>query len=136
METIANFPDLASAQVASAMLAAEGIDSTIPDENLAGIDWRMTAALHGIRLQVSDEDAERAKELLSESHEPETVEAPIAGEDVCPRCQSDAIRRPRWKRRLKAATMLVPLLLVVWPFVASIRPRAQCSACGMRWSES
>ena len=38
MYTIANFPDLASAQVAQSLLESADIMSVIPDESLAGID--------------------------------------------------------------------------------------------------
>ena len=138
METIANYPDIISAQMASAMLAAEGIDASIPDENMIGIDWRMATALQGIRLQVAPDDAERARELLAhagEESEPDAVEIeePVAGEDVCPRCQSSSIGPARWRTRLKAATMLMPTLLLVWPFVMAIKPRIRCSACGYKW---
>jgi Putative prokaryotic signal transducing protein len=140
METIANYPDLASAQMASAMLSAEGIDASIPDENMIGIDWRMATALHGIRLQVAPDDAERARELLghaAEESEPDAVEVeePVAGEDVCPRCGSASIGPGRWRTRLKAATMLMPTLLLVWPFVLVMPSRLKCSACGYKWRE-
>ena len=135
METVANFPDLAAAQVASAVLAGDGIDASIPDEHIAGIDWRMATALHGIRLQVDPNDAERARELLAQEPETAEIEAPIAGEDVCPRCQSPSIAQERWKTRLKAATMIIPTLLLIWPFVIAVSPRMKCSACGHRWPE-
>jgi Putative prokaryotic signal transducing protein len=140
METIGNYPDLASAQMAAGMLAAEGIEASIPDENMIGIDWRMATALQGIRVQVALDDAERARELLAhaaEESEPDAVEVeePVAGEDVCPRCQSASIGPGRWRTRLKAATMLMPTLLLVWPFVMAVKPRIRCSACGYQWRE-
>ena len=136
METIANFPDLATAQVAVGTLAAAGIDASIPDEHVAGLDWRMATALQGIRLQVDPGDAERAAELLSQP--PDAIELepmPIAPGDVCPRCQSEAIAAERWRIRLKAATMLIPTLLLVWPFVIAVRPRIKCANCGYIWTE-
>jgi hypothetical protein len=135
METIANFPDLATAHVAAAMLAAEGIDASIPDEHVAGLDWRMATALQGIRLQVGPDDAQRATELLTQEPDPVEIENPVAGEDVCPRCQSPFIAPARWRVRLKAATMIIPTLLLVWPFVLAIRRRVKCSNCGHRWRE-
>ncbi len=135
METIANFPDLATAHVAAAMLAAEGIDASIPDEHLAGLDWRMATALQGIRLQVVPDDAQRATELLTQEPDPVEIENPVAGEDICPRCQSTAIALARWRMRLKAATMIIPTLLLVWPLVLMFRPRVKCSNCGYKWHE-
>jgi hypothetical protein len=143
METIGNYPDLAAAQVASALLAGEGIAASIPDEQYAGLDWSMITALHGIRVQVAPEDAERAKEFLARAEveaEPDATDVegpPIVGEDVCPRCQSASIARPRWRTRLKAATILMPSLLVlVWPFVLLSPSRLKCSVCGYTWRES
>ena len=60
---------------------------------------------------------------------------PIAPGDVCPRCQSEAIAAERWRIRLKAATMLIPTLLLVWPFVIAVRPRIKCANCGYIWTE-
>ncbi len=123
------------------MLAGEGIEASIPDEQFAGIDWSMTTALHGIRVQVAPEDAERARELLAQAFaegEPDSPEQdpPVLGVDVCPRCQSASIGQSRWRTRLKAATVLVPWLLLVWPLILAIKPRMKCSACGLRWPEA
>ncbi|HEU4887402.1 MAG TPA: hypothetical protein VFV49_05905 [Thermoanaerobaculia bacterium] len=140
METIGNYPDLASAQVVSALLAGEGIEVSIPDEQYVGLDWSMITALQGVRLQVVPDDATRAKELLvqaSEDGEPDVPESePVLGVDVCPRCQSASIAPSRWRTRLKAATILIPTLWLVWPFVMAFRPRMKCSACGLRWREA
>ena len=131
METIANYPDLASAQVAQTMLAAEGIEASIPDEYIVGLDWRMATALQGIRLQVGPDDAARAQELLGELF----VEAEGPAGDTCPRCGSQTVALERWHTRLKAATMIAPMLLLVWPFVRGIQPHLVCSACGNKWRE-
>ncbi len=136
METVGNYPDLATAQIAAAMLAAEGIDASIPDEYVAGLDWRMATALHGIRLQVDAADAQRALELLTQAPDPSEVgDVPITPDDVCPRCQSEAIAPERWRFRLKAATMLIPTLLLVWPFVIAFRRRIKCANCGYIFRE-
>lgn len=60
-----------------------------PGRAVRGLDWSMTTALHGIRLQVVPDDAERAKELLAQASaegEPdiEDLGAPVLGEDICP----------------------------------------------------
>src|SRR5437763_15735580 len=66
VETIASYPDLISAQLAQSLLEAEGIDTSIPDENFAGIDWQWSTALNGIRLQVAPYDIESAMALLTD----------------------------------------------------------------------
>jgi hypothetical protein len=96
VETIATYPDLISAQLAQSLLDAEGIDSTIPEENIAGIDWQWSTALQGIRLQVAAEDAEPAKALLSTPTDLNIAEAATesgsldaAPEERCPFCGAD-----------------------------------------------
>jgi hypothetical protein len=135
--TVGNYPDLASAQLAQSILDGEGIFTNIPDEHLAGIDWQMGTALHGVRLQVPPEDAERARELLSsvfpatqDEAEWEKLPASDATEEVCPSCGSNALGPPKWKNRLKAAALLFPPVLLLWPFFAAFGADRTCSACG------
>jgi hypothetical protein len=132
METIGNFPDLVSAEVAQSLLEAEGIMSTIPEENIAGLDWRWGTALQGIRLQVDEEDAEAARALLAGEGEIEQ-EGDV---DTCPRCGSIDIAQSQWKRQFKAVTLFVPVLILVWPFVMWMEPKMRCAACGHRWCSS
>ena len=137
MQTIANYPDLVSAQLAQSLLEAEGIESSIPDEHLAGVDWRMSTALHGIRLQVGPDDAEEATALLNDGQAVDRSEiVPPEREDLCPSCGSDAIGPARWRRRLKAATMLFPVLFLVLPIFLAVQPTLVCGACGHRWTDS
>ena len=61
------------AHVFASVLASEGIDSTIPDEFVLGIQPFYTYLLGGVRLMVRPEDLERARELL-DSTTPERAE--------------------------------------------------------------
>jgi predicted RNA-binding Zn-ribbon protein involved in translation (DUF1610 family) len=132
METIANYPDLISAQLAQSLLEAEGIMSTIPEETIAGLDWRWSTALQGIRLQVADEDAEAARALLLEREQIENQQ-PV---DVCPKCGSADITQSQWKRKFKAVSIFVPVLIVLWPLFMWIEAKMHCTACGHRWCSS
>lgn len=136
MQTVGNFPDLASAQLAKSLLEAEGIEALIPDEYLAGVDWRMGTAIQGIRLQVGDDDAEEARALLESVPPVNSNElVPVAldeADDRCPRCGSSDTGEPPWKRRLKAATLLFPLLIFAWPFLTAGNVSA-CRHCGYEW---
>jgi hypothetical protein len=144
VETIAIYPDLISAQLARSLLEAEGIDTSIPDENIAGIDWQWSTALHGIRLQVAPNDVESATALLStsgsESASDETIPTtqPTDLEQVerCPFCGSDLMGSGRWRRRGKALTMLVPILLLLWPLVLAFGPTYECLKCGRLWKDA
>jgi len=138
MPTIANFADLPTAQLAQSLLEAEGIEAHIPDEHMAGIDWRWSTALHGIRLDVAEEDVEAAKELLNENgwSAPEgeaaaAIPAPAErGEnEVCPSCGGDCVEAPSL-RRAKAVTMFFPIFLLFWPLVRLFIPDVACKSCG------
>jgi DNA-directed RNA polymerase subunit RPC12/RpoP len=141
VETIATYPDLISAQLAQSLLQAEGIVSTIPEENIAGIDWQWSTALQGIRLQVAANDADSALELLSirpgllpDDYLPDIHD--VGPQDRCPHCGSDLMGSQRWRRRGKALTMLVPILLLLWPLVLAFGPRYECTQCGRLWKET
>jgi len=60
MVTLRNCSDLAEAELIKSFLAGSGVDSFLPDENSAL--W--SNALGGIRVQVAEEDAGRAEEVL------------------------------------------------------------------------
>lgn len=141
METVATYPDLISAQLAQSLLTAEGIDSTIPEENIAGIDWQWSTALQGIRLQVASADIDSALELLSirPGLLPDDYAAEIHDAEEqkrCPYCGSDIMGPQRWRRRGKALTMLAPILLLLWPLVLAFGPKYECTQCGRLWRET
>lgn len=140
--TVGRYPDLASAKLAQSMLEAVGIAATVPDEGMAGLDWRLVPGLGGVRLQVAAEDAEAAAELLAGDHPLDAAGvdemagdvAPATDRDACPACGSAAIAPARLRRRAKALTMLFfPVLLVVWPLIALVPRRLVCASCGHRW---
>ena len=60
MVTLRNCSDLAEAELIKSFLAGSGVDSFLPDEN--SVLW--SNAIGGIRVQVADEDAGRAEEVL------------------------------------------------------------------------
>jgi len=66
MTTIANCPNLSEAHLIQSVLMGSGIESFIPDELTAHNDWGIITAIGGIRVQVSDGDAEKALLILSE----------------------------------------------------------------------
>jgi hypothetical protein len=131
VETVGIYPDLISAELARSLLEAEGIDAAIPEENIAGIDWQWSTALQGIRLQVAPEDVEAATELLETPVPPETPADDAAPH--CPQCDGELMPPGRWRRRGKAWTMLLPLLILLWPLVLLFGPTYECIRCGRLW---
>jgi hypothetical protein len=130
MQTVGNFPDIASAQSAAAVLRGEGIESLIPDENFAGIDWQIGTALHGIRLQVAPDDFAAAEELLRAKPE---MEEELPAEELCPACRSAETGPAKWKQRIKALGLFFPPVLLFWPVWATLGPLQTCRKCGHEW---
>lgn len=62
--TIATFDQPAQARLAKNALDEEGIQSAISDENLVAMDWLLSNAVGGVKVQVWEEDADRAVAVL------------------------------------------------------------------------
>lgn len=77
--TIATFDQPAQARLAKNALDAAGVQATVTDESLVAMDWLLSNAIGGIKVQVWDEDAERAVAVLNE-----TLGDPGEGTDVSP----------------------------------------------------
>jgi len=70
MVTIATFPDLSAAYMLKAKLESENIPAFIPDESTVLMDWALINAIGGIRVQVPDEHAEQARQLIADYKQP------------------------------------------------------------------
>jgi len=69
--TLARFEKPEEAQLARMRLEAGGVPAFIPDENTIQVQWMYANALGGVRLQIAEEDFERAKEILDAPPMPE-----------------------------------------------------------------
>lgn len=67
MTTVANCFNIVEVQSLRIALDAHGIESFVPDENMATVAPYMFTIGSGVRLQVAEEDAERATELIAEA---------------------------------------------------------------------
>lgn len=89
--TIARFRDLHEAWLAEGKLKSAGVDCILADDNLVRMDWLYANAIGGVKLQVREEDAASAQELL-EAEIPALLMDDTAGEiyqqPQCPRCDS------------------------------------------------
>jgi hypothetical protein len=129
--TVATFAAPWEAQLAQARLETEGIDSRLTDENLARLG--LSNAIGGVRLQVREEDAELAAQvLLREARLPEIylVTEEEARRPRCPGCNSDSLTLERWSRQLFVASLLLLRIPILIP-----RKRWKCRHCGGMWKE-
>lgn len=63
--TVATFDDTTRAALARNLLEAEGIPAVLMDESTIAMDWLLSNAVGGIKLQVAPVDVERAEFLLA-----------------------------------------------------------------------
>jgi hypothetical protein len=65
MVTIATFTNTPEAHLLRMRLESGGISAYLQDENTIQMDWGLSNAIGGVRVQVADEDLEAARELLT-----------------------------------------------------------------------
>jgi DNA-directed RNA polymerase subunit M/transcription elongation factor TFIIS len=129
--TVAAFSYPYEAELACGRLEAEGIEAVIADENMVSMNWLYSNAIGGVRLQVAESDAPRAREIL------ETTSAedhpPASEENVrCPACGSKETTYIDLSN--KRLTYLSWLLLGI-PLLR-LRKRMKCNSCGHIWKPS
>jgi hypothetical protein len=93
LTTVAKYRDLSEAIVARSVLEAAGITCFLQDENTIRMEWVWSNLLGGLRLQVGDQDAARAQELLNQPR-PESIEfaeEPNFDQPLCPKCGSTEV---------------------------------------------
>jgi hypothetical protein len=74
--TVATFPTPHEAQLAKMQLESADIAAVVCDEMTVGMVWHLGPALGGVRVQVAEEDAERAESILSGAQPTEKVDHP------------------------------------------------------------
>ena len=65
--TVATFSLPTAAEAQKLLLEHEGIRAFLADDNLVGMNWFLSNAVGGVKLQVAASDAERAREILQRS---------------------------------------------------------------------
>jgi len=129
--TLWRYRDLPEALVAKSKLDSDAVTCFLADFEIVRLNWFLSNAVGGVRLQVADEDAEHAWALLSEEitagfTAEETGEA--YHQPVCPNCQSRDVAFDYFHRGLAAAVLWV-ISLPVWIPKRSWR----CEDCGHEW---
>jgi hypothetical protein len=64
--TIREFRDLQEALLAKGLLESSGIERLLIDDNMVGLNWLISTAIGGVKLQVKSEDSEEAIEILDQ----------------------------------------------------------------------
>jgi hypothetical protein len=137
--TVGTYRDLTEAVVSRAVLEQAGIACFLPDENMVRLQWGLSNALGGIRLQVADKDATQAASLLSQPT-PASF-ATDSGADfqqpVCPKCGSLDVMVNDTDRKIGAASAFLAggLTSILALPVMAAQPKDvwKCRNCGCRW---
>ena len=119
--------------MAASLLEAEGIPVQLADEQMTQLAWMYTNAMGGVRLLVPDDRVEEARALLAQSDARIAGKTEGVGDDVCPKCGSEAVDFKRFDRRMRGTSMLLMWLGV--PSLMWSRKRFRCSQCGHRWNQ-
>lgn len=126
MITVASFENQADAHIAKGRLEAEGLSPVLGDSHLVQTDWLYSAALGGIKLQVPEMEAERARQLIDQDHSAELeglAQWQWEGEDPEAEAQGpgDVATPDRWAALVHMAALagaVVPLGHLLGPLVA------------------
>ncbi len=134
LATVGRYRDMAEAVVMRMVLEDAGIECFLRDENTIGIDWLLSNAVGGMRLQVAAKDEAAAREVLSQ---PIPAEFELdTGEDfvqpVCPKCGSLDVIANDPDRKVLAASMLIGVPI---PHRRPSGVEWRCMSCGCVWAD-
>jgi len=106
-------------------LEEAGIKSVIADQGMAQVNALYSNAIGGIRIQIHENDLERAKEILFE------VEPVDTGIFQCPNCSSDNVEYERNSKRAAFISLFLINMPITWA-----KHKCRCKACGHIWKEN
>jgi ribosomal protein S27AE len=123
--TVATFRYPVEAHLAKSKLESEGIEVYVADENIVAINWLYSNAVGGVKVQVREDEADRARALL-QAPQPERRRG--AGKIAllpCPKCGSAGVSLERQGRVLEVVWLVLFFLPIARP-----RHRWRCAKCG------
>jgi|SRR5215469_17340375 len=129
---IRRFRDLPEATIAQSILESAGVESFLADDNLVRLDWFYSNLIGGLKLFVTEADADVARTMLDQAT-PQEFEVEGVGEyqqPHCPRCDSldvsfDGLDKPSSYASL-FINVPIPITNRGW----------KCHACGYSWLDN
>jgi hypothetical protein len=127
MKTVASFMNAEDAHILRIKLADEGIDAVVADDTIPGIMPYYTNAIGGVKVQVPDEELEKAQAILSREQE----HLDIRDELICPKCGSSNIAQELNKQRFYLSSFL--LTFFIGAPMPIVKQRYHCNNCNHLW---
>jgi hypothetical protein len=127
---VARFRDLMETHLAKGRLESAGIACDLADHELIRMDWFVSNAIGGIKLQVAEEDAAEAAQVLGEGMPLQFTTEEVGSEyrqPPCPQCGSLDIAHNTLNRPLSFATMFINFPVTI-PY-----EHWKCADCGAEW---
>ena len=131
--TLQHFRDIPEALLAKGKLESAGIECLLADGNLVRMDWLLSNAIGGVRLQVHRQDLESARAVLDEPIPPEFGEEEVGepySQPRCPRCCSLDIGFEKIDRFWTYGLWLLLSFPIPIP-----KNNWKCYTCGIEWTE-
>ena len=128
--TVRRYRDPSEAMVARSVVESAGLYCFLRDENLVRMDWQISNFIGGISLQVHEEDATTAAELLGQAV-PGSISFEGGPEFVQPRCPRCGSIEITFEGKNRSAAMLSTFALGL-PLPLG-HESWRCEACGCRW---
>lgn len=127
--TVASFSIPTQAHLARLRLENADVDCFLLDENLVSTNWLLSAAIGGIKLQVPEDQAERAREVLGADAIPwdESEAVELAKCRVCGKGEYGPAELSWWVIGVSVLLLGIPLLF--------LPRRWKCEVCGAEMAE-
>ncbi len=130
--TVAVARNVTEAGLYRATLEQAGIPAFVADEGIVSLHWFLSNAVGGIKVQVSEDLATEAREILRTTAvavDPEDADQLASLHATCPECASADLRP---YARTQARNILASVLsFFLFPVPVPVREnRVECCACG------
>lgn len=128
---VAAFTNVHEALLAQAVIEASGIDAVLDNEHIISMDWALSNAVGGVKVLVSEDRLEEARQILEtaaavDQEDQPPAAAPVAG-DVCGKCGGDA-----FESKISGAGWWLLTFLIIGAPIGNFKRERFCRRCGAR----